>query len=123
MTGSVQSSRQLSVQLIALGLVQKPSDAGARIFFYSALTCSTEEINEDEHITDALATNRGDSGNFGIDSILCDEDFRLAARSYIGANACIKGQPNMTSKMFMEWIEKEYNIKIHESTARCWLQK
>ena len=95
----------------------------ARAFFYSALTCSTEEINEDEHITDALATNRGDPGNFGIDSILRDEDFCLAARSYIRANACIKGQPNMTSIMFMEWIKKEYNIKIHESTACRWLQK
>ena len=65
----------------------------------------------------------GDPVNFSIDSILPHEDFCLSARAYVRANACEKGEPNMNSKMFMEWMEKEYNTKIHESTARHSLRK
>ena len=88
-----------------------------------ASTCSVEEINDDEHITQCLESNRGHHDNYCVDSLLRSEDFCLAARAYIRSHACKKGEPNMTSKMFTEWVEKEYGTKIHESTGCRWLQQ
>ena len=50
-----------------------------------------------------------------------DEVFCLAAREYVKKNACKKGEPNLTSKMFSEWVQTEYNTNIGEQTARRWL--
>ena len=38
-------------------------------------------------------------------------------------NANKKGEQNLTCKMFAEWIAAEYNVNVHEETARRWLQK
>ena len=34
-----------------------------------------------------------------------------------------KGEPNLTSKMFADWIHREYDTKIQDRTARRWLAK
>jgi len=34
-----------------------------------------------------------------------------------------KGELNLTCKMFAEWLDKEYNTKIHEEMARRWLSE
>ena len=37
--------------------------------------------------------------------------------------ACRKGEPNLTCRMFTDWVDAEYNTKVHESTAYRWLQQ
>lgn len=32
-----------------------------------------------------------------------------------------KSEPNLTCKMFAEWVDKEYNTNIHEEMALRWL--
>ena len=93
----------------------------ASAFVTSIGTCSTDDMS-DECITDMLSSNRGIHDEH-LDSLLHDKDFCLAARQYVWKHACRKGAPNLTSQMFAKWIETEYNIKIHERTARKWLTK
>ena len=47
----------------------------------------------------------------------------MAARSYVRSNACRKGEPNLTGKMFSDWIKIEHKCNVHEKTACCWLHK
>ena len=74
----------------------------------------------DEHITDMLSSNRGHHDNHTT-TLLHDEDFRMAARTYVRKHACRKGEPNLTSHMFAEWIHSEYGVQVHDSTAFRWL--
>ena len=77
-------------------------------------------MNDDECIMDMLASNRGHYENHEV-SLINNEDFCLAARAYVRSHACRKGEPNLTIRMFSDWIEAEYNTKVHESSARRWL--
>ena len=40
----------------------------------------------------------------------------MHAHSYIRSNACKKGEPNLTTGMFSEWVNKEYNQSISTET-------
>ena len=55
--------------------------------------------------------------------ILHSEEFQLEARRFVHSNACKKGEPNLTSKHFAEWIQSKYGVGICERTARRWLNK
>ena len=88
--------------------------------FLAAASSSTSLLEDDECMLSTLETNRG---YYERDNLLRREDFCLAAWGYIRSHPCKKGEPNMTSKMFMKWIHTEYGTKIHDSTACCWLQE
>ena len=77
---------------------------------------ATEESPDDECVTGLLSSNRGQHDDHAA-TLLNDEDFELAARSYVRTHASRKGQPNLTSVDFAAWIQSEYNTTIHESTA------
>ena len=93
----------------------------ASSFIISTSTIAPDNIT-DEYITEQLATNRG-AHDTHTGSLLHDEQFQLAARSYVRKHACRKGAPNLTSKMFADWIESEYGRRVHDDTARRWLGK
>lgn len=80
---------------------------------------SPENIT-DELIEDQLSSERGHKQTCPS-SLIHDEAFQLAARSYVRENSYIKGQPNLTVAKFASWIEEEYNAKVHTETARRWL--
>ena len=92
-------------------------------FDYSthASTISSEDIT-DEYKTEQLVSNCGSHDNH-TECLGDDEDFQLAARMFVRKHACRKGESNMTCKMFTEWIEREYKVKVHNETARRWLSK
>ena len=56
-----------------------------------------------------------------LESVVDDESFALATRSFVHTHACQKGQPNMIDKMFADWLKVEYSQVVHETTAHCWL--
>ena len=80
----------------------------------------TPENVTDELIEDQLSSERGHRHTCPS-SLIHDENFRLAARSYVRENAYIKGEPNLTVDKFALWVEKEYQSKVHTETARRWL--
>ena len=94
----------------------------ASAFVTALTTCSEDDMSYDECIEEFLSSNRGGHDNHAY-SLLHDEDFCLAARTYVRKHACRKGEPNLTSQMFSAWINTEYNVNIHDSTARRWLFK
>ena len=53
-----------------------------------------------------------------LESVVYDESFGLAG---LRTHACQKGQPNMTGKMFADWVKTEYGHVIHKTTERRWL--
>ena len=55
-----------------------------------ASTCSVEEFNNDEYITQCLESNCGHHDNYCVDSLLRSEDLGLAACGYIRSCACKK---------------------------------
>ena len=67
-----------------------------------------------------LSSSRGQHTSH-LESVVDDESFALAARSFVHTHACQKGQPNVTSKMFADWVKAEYSQVVHETTARRWL--
>ena len=85
--------------------------------------CTVDEINDDEVINDLLELNRGQHENYSVDSLMYNKEFCLAARAYIRSRACRKGEPNLTSKMFAKWVEREYETQIHDITACRWMQQ
>ena len=91
----------------------------AFVFINNTPMCSTEDLT-DECLTDQLSSNRGHHDNHAL-SLLNDEEFRLAAQLFVRKHACRKGQPNLTSMDFADWIHIEYKTRIHECTARRWL--
>ena len=76
----------------------------------------------DECITDILSSGRGHHDNHAA-SLLYDKIFCLSAREYVRKHACSKGEPNLTSKIFADWIHREYDTKIQDRTAHRWLAK
>ena len=67
-----------------------------------------------------LSSSRGQHTSH-LESVVDDESFALAARSFVHTHACQKGQPNVTGKMFADWVKAEYSQVVHETTARRWL--
>ena len=86
-----------------------------RAFSSTTSSCSLEDMT-DENITTVLSSRRGQHDNHAA-SLVNDESFCLAARKYVRKHACKKGEPNLTSKTFTEWVESEYNTSICEETA------
>ena len=80
---------------------------------------SLEDIDS-EYISMELSSDRGKAcGN--ATSILHDEEFQLAARSYVRSTAYRKGEPNLTTQMFCQWAKEKFSIEICTETARRWL--
>ena len=91
----------------------------ASAFFVSSSALSSEDMT-DEHITEDLSSDRGHRDTHS-GTLLHSEEFQLAARTFVRRNTCKKGQPNLTSEMFVEWIDSTYGKRIHKVTARRWL--
>ena len=91
------------------------------VFLSHTHLCSMQDLT-DECITDILATQRGHHDNYNA-SLLQDEHFCLEARAYVQKHACRKGEPNLTCKIFTEWVQAEHATCISEATARRWLSK
>ena len=80
---------------------------------------SLEDIDS-EYVEMELSSERGKAcGN--VTSLLHDEDFQLAARSYIRSTAYRKGEPNLTTQMFCGWVKENFNTEICTETARRWI--
>ena len=47
----------------------------------------------------------------------------MSAREFVHKNAYNRGQPNLPSLQFSEWVKLHYNVSIHEETARRWLHR
>ena len=101
------------------GFSSKTVRKWASSYIISTCTLSPDDIT-DEFITGQLSSNRGDHDTH-TGSLLHDEDFQLAARTFVRKHACRKGQPNLTCKMFADWIDEEYGQRIHDDTARRWM--
>lgn len=86
---------------------------------FATSTCSVTDMTDDS-IQDILSSKRGYHDNHTA-SLIHDESFSLAARQYVCKHACRKGEPNLTCKMFAEWVHTEYGVNISEETARTWL--
>ena len=93
----------------------------ASVFLSHPHLCLVQDLT-DECITDILATRRGHHDNHDA-SLLQDEHFCREARAYVQKHACRKGEPNLTCKMFTEWVQAEHATCISEATARRWLSK
>ena len=80
---------------------------------------SLEDVDID-YVGMELSSERGKAcGNAA--SILHDENFQLAARSYVRSTAYRKGEPNLTTEMFCQWVKESFSVDICTETARCWL--
>ncbi len=67
-----------------------------------------------------LASNRGTGcGNHSY--LIHEERFRLKAREFVRSNATKKGEPNLTSQQFRDWIKAKFNVSVCVETARVWL--
>ena len=78
-----------------------------------------ESINHDM-VVDQLPSERGQSSRLA-GSLLMDDQFCLAAREDVRQNSCVRGEPNMTSQAFCDWIYSTYGVTINHETARIWL--
>ena len=87
--------------------------------YYMSVDVAPESIDHDMMV-DLLSSERG-RGSKLAGSLLTDEDFRLAAREYVRQNSCVRGEPNMTSEAFCDWISSTYGVTICRETARIWL--
>ena len=75
---------------------------------------------DDQFIEAELSSERGKAcGN--PTAILHDEEFQLAARTFVRNNAYRKGEPNLTTDMFCKWINDSYSVVISAEMARQWL--
>ena len=101
------------------GFSSKTVRKWASSYIISTCTMSSDDIT-DEFITGQLSSNRGDHDTH-TGSLLHDEDFQLAARTFVRKHACRKGQLNLTCKMVANWIDEEYGQRIHDDTARRWM--
>ena len=54
-------------------------------------------------------------------SLIKNDEFCQSARKYVRENACVRGEPNLTSEMFRRWIKTEHNCDVSGETARKWL--
>ena len=78
----------------------------------------------DESIEVELSSERGHCHSCPW-SLIHDEEFQLEARTYmyIRQNAYVKGEPNLTVDMFVEWVASKLNTKVHKVTVRRWLHE
>ena len=88
---------------------------------YNVFQASPEDIS-DETIESELSSERG-TFHSNPSSLIHDEQFQMAARTYVRDNAYAKGEPNLTVGAFGEWVEVTYNKKVHQETARRWLHE
>ena len=93
-----------------------------RQWTFSYITMAPSEKISDEYIAQELASNRGCHDSH-TDSLVDDEEFQPAAREFVLKNAKCNGDCNLTCKMFAEWVQNNYNIAIHNETARQCIQK
>ena len=82
---------------------------------------SPENVNN-ETIESELSSERGLCHSCPS-SLIHDEGFQMAARTYVRENAYVKGEPNLTVGNFSEWVEGTYSKKVHHETARRWLHE
>ena len=47
--------------------------------------------------------------------------FSSKPRNTVRTNGHRKGAPNMTSEEFARWVNMEFNVSIHEESAKRWL--
>ena len=90
-------------------------------FFTSISAYSCLEDVDDDFISEELSSERGASSV--KDTIIHNEDFKLAARSFVRENAYKKGEPNMTVQMFKDWIKHTYNLDVCHETSRLYLKR
>ena len=67
-----------------------------------------------------LSSDRGKACR-NATSILHDEEFQLAACSDVRSTAYRKGEPNLTTQMYCQWVKDKYSFEICTETARRWL--
>lgn len=88
-------------------------------YYLSLVDVAPDSVDLDD-IGSRLSSNRGKFCKLG-NSLLCDEEFRLKAREFVRANAYVRGEPNMTSQAFRNWIQSTSTVTICRETARSWL--
>lgn len=76
---------------------------------------------DDEFVELELSSDRGKASVH--DSLIHSEEFKLAARTYVRENAYKKGEPNMTTCMFKQWIHDKFNVNVCLETARLYLRR
>ena len=88
--------------------------------YYLALIGTPPDDIDNKMVGDLLSSEKGKHcGNAG--SILHDEEFRLSAREFVHCHAYKRGEPNMTTKDFSDWIEERFGVSVCIETARVWL--
>ena len=91
----------------------------ASLYYLSLVGTSPDDI-DNTMVDDLLSSERGKHcGN--TRSIIRDEGFRLSARDFVHCHAYKRGEPNMTTKDFRDWIEEEFGVAVCVETARVWL--
>ena len=74
---------------------------------HDRFVASPENVT-DEDIKEELSSERGHSHS-SPSSLIHDEAFQLAARSFVREHAYIKGEPNLTVCKFAEWVNTTYS--------------
>ena len=88
---------------------------------HDRFVASPENVT-DEDIEEELSSERGHSHS-SPSSLIHNEAFQLAARSFVREHAYIKGEPNLTVCKFAKWVNTTYSTNVHPETARRWLYK
>ena len=86
---------------------------------HDRFVASPENVT-DEDIEEELSSERGHSHS-SPSSLIHDKAFQLAARSFVGEHAYIKGDPNLTVCKFAEWVNTTYSNNAHPETTHRWL--
>ena len=89
-------------------------------YYSTALLFYVDEVDNDL-IKDIITSNRGHHPK-SLTLMACKE-FQKDARQFVHKNACVKGQPNLTSRDFAEWVKANWGHDIADDTARRWLHK
>ena len=125
--GRYKKQWQYRVSLKQPNLLQVPLDFPMRwyadgrslSFGLSQYPGSLEDIDS-EYVSMELSSDCGKACD-NATSILYDEEFQLAARSYVRSTAYRKEEPNLTKQMFYQWAKEKFSIEICTETARRWL--
>ena len=91
-------------------------------FCFIATTDESLENITDEVVEAELSSDRGRAPS-NPSSIIHDEEFQLKAREFVRMHAHRKGEPNLTSVMFRQWISETFSVTICDETARLWMHK
>ena len=66
---------------------------------------------DNEFIYHELSSDRGHGvGNESL--IIHDEEFQIKAREFVHSNAYKKGEPNLTTRGFRDWIQTSFNVSV-----------